>query len=209
MTARKAILAVVLCLAGGSLVCRPFRGTARLNVDTSPLALVDGKTREAITECLVVPTYLHYAGISIVEGRGAAPSSRGFVSHPFVYHRGEAFRPVEKGGGGVAVAGGLVAVGWGWGIERVLLVARGYEPKLLWSLWSPNLQQEKGKLEPIEDPNAAKAIVHRVDVLLAGRQILSTQDKELFGVYANEPLAVELTQAERAVVHSYLTGTRR
>ncbi len=205
--ARLATLAI-LALAGG-VACQPVRGLGKKPVDHSPLPLADAGTGAPIEDCLVIGVYERVVGASTALGEGPSVTrGTSFLAHPFIYRRGQAFRPIEGGGGGVAVLGGAAGVGAGWGINGVVILARGYRPRFVFNLRNGRRLVAGAFSLTAMEPAPSNAL--RVQLAEAfSRPVLDADSANLlFEVQSRHEMRVEFDRDDVALVRSFLGGSR-
>jgi hypothetical protein len=183
--------------------CFPYHAPTQLPIPQDPLSIVDVGSRQSIDAVLVIPRYSGASGISTAAGHGpGAMNSTFFIAHPFVYHQGQPFAPVQPKSSGVVW-------GWFWGftgtgttLDGVLLVAPGYESQWFSDLWSRGAGQRVA-LKPLPAGEAFREL-RDLQRLLA-LEIINGPSRERFSLGGDNPIYVRLSAEERNAADAFLT----
>jgi hypothetical protein len=175
----------------------------------TPIELCDKDTGEPIPEALMVPVYMSGSGIAMGEDPVTNVVTI-YMAEPYIHESGRPFQSSQPAAGALIwIPPPLyVAVGM-WAMERVIVVAPGYEPE---SQDPEILASQHGRKcrEPgriiialaRSPPSAAEDKLQRARQVLRGRQI--SQGEEVpFDLLEKRPVYIRFTPRERVAVEAF------
>lgn len=198
-----ALLGACLGLGSGCIV----GGLGKRAVDQTPLRIVDVVSGRPITYCLVIPVYDRAAGVGTMagEGPGASVVEYKFVANPFIYRTGDPFKPIERGGGGIGLPFGIAGAGNGWGIDGVVVVAKGFNPMYIYKLWDRAERPElRFTLAPV---SAAEwtAYAARLTQAISAKTPKKGELASLLGLYDSDGFRAQFTESDRRLLTTFLS----
>lgn len=194
---------VVTIVALGALSCFPYRGLAKREVPTSPIAFRDVRTEMVVPSVLVIPRYSSFSGVSTLAGEGPGSGSyRFWIGDLFVYEAGAPFAPSQPKSTGIVWGWFWAYTGKGVSLNGVLVVAPGYEPKWVWDLWSRSAA-DHFLLIPIS-PGEARSSLLNLARLLEKDELLG-EDKDLWSLGQPHALENRVDDAGRALACGFIT----
>jgi len=189
--------ALILC---GLTACALSRQLAQLEVRHDPFILLDKQSSQYAGEVLVVPRYSSFQGVASGGGHGpGAGRDRVYLAAPFLYRSGEPFIPEQPNSAGFVAAGAFL--GKGVSLDGVLIVAPGYRPIWLWSLWDKGSSRSI-TLVPLSREDGARQL-HEVSALLH-KEFLRGDERELWSLGGDATIEVRLAPDEIATVDAFL-----
>jgi len=197
------LLVVLTAFCAAALAgCIPYYGRAQKRVPRNPITLVDAKTSQPIDTVLLIPRYSSFSGISSGGGHGPgiSMSAKVFIAHPFLYHRGDSFAPLQTKAKGVITLLPETFFGSGSTLDGVVVIAPGYKPLWVWDFWFADAPGRT--LTPIAETDARR-VLQDLSQMIA-RSVLSEAEKETFSYSASDAVYVRLTDADRQVMRAFI-----
>jgi len=192
----------LVVLLGANLACATVGGPAQLEVRHDPFEFIDKASGKLLSDVLVLPRYSSFSGISTGAGHGpGAGRETVYVASPFIYHSGGDFRPLQPDSHGLVAGEAVAFAGKGVSLDGALVVCPGYQPVWVWDLWDPGANRRL-ELTPLEQAEAVRQLQ-----LVAGllhRSVIAGEERALWSLGGDEPIAVELTADQIALVDGFL-----
>lgn len=188
-------------VAVGLSGCVPVAGRQD-PVRISVARFMDGVSRAAISEALVVPSFTVYTGLTTGHGSSGGMSESVRLADARVQRSGEAL---------TLDAGSVLGIWWAFvavsgrysNLGPVLVVAPGYRPRSVAQPWA------KGAFEPLVLepvlPQEAIAELEQIGRLL-NLDTLTPDDAARLGIRSGQPVGIQLSRGERETIRAFVSA---
>lgn len=191
--------------------CMPIYMTNKKSFDHEIFPFKDSLTGAVIQECIIIPLYCTSNNILHKnDGHGPGPGlNTSFFAHPFKYKNGSKFETYYGTSYGVLFPIGMVWFGQNTSIYYLLVIAKGYEPKMICTS-SPRTIFKYDDLLLVPLRNEEEISHELIDILIKDELLIDFEKAKFLGFSVNNyfkafaPIEMHFTDDEKLFIKNFL-----